>query len=90
MGERMKSYSRIIILLLILQADVTGFLIALSFAGNVNQNTFALLLTVDLIAFSMMTYIYRTERLQALPNRIWIVIGSMVIAGVFFSSLVFI
>jgi hypothetical protein len=85
----MKPYSRIMILLLILQADVTGFLIALSLANTVNQNTFALLLTVDLIAFSMMTYIYRTEKLQALPSKIWIVIGSMVIAGVFFSSLVF-
>jgi hypothetical protein len=85
----MKIYSRIVILLLILQADVTGFLIALSFASNVNQNTFALLLTTDLIAFAMMTYIYRTEKLQALPSRIWIVVGSAVIAGVFFSSLIF-
>lgn len=86
----MKSYSRIMILLLILQADVTGFLIALSFANSVNQNTFALLLTIDLIAFSMTTYIYRTEKLLALPSRIWILVGSLVIAGVFFSSLVFI
>jgi hypothetical protein len=86
----MRPYYRIVILLLILQADVTGFLIALSFASNVNQNTFALLLTVDLIAFSMMTYVYRTEKLQALPSRIWIIVGSIVIAGVFFSSLVFI
>jgi hypothetical protein len=85
----MKVYSRIVILLLILQADVTGFLIALSFASNVNQNTFALLLTIDLIAFSMMTYIYRTEKIDALPNRIWIIVGSAVIAGVFFSSLIF-
>jgi len=57
----MKLYSLIIILLLVLQADVTGFLIFLSFATSVNQNTFALLLTVDLIAFAMMTYVYRTE-----------------------------
>jgi RsiW-degrading membrane proteinase PrsW (M82 family) len=85
----MKVYSRIVILLLILQADVTGFLIALSFATSVNQNTFALLLTIDLIAFAMMTYIYRTEKLQALPSRIWIIVGSAVIAGVFFSSLIF-
>lgn len=77
------------VLLLILQADVTGFLIALSFASNVNQNTFALLLTLDLIAFAMMTYIYRTERLQVLPNKIWILVGSAVIVGIFFSSLIF-
>jgi RsiW-degrading membrane proteinase PrsW (M82 family) len=85
----MKLYSRIIILLLILQADVTGFLIALSFATNVNQNTFALLLTIDLIAFAMTTYIYRTERIQALPNRIWLIVGSTIITGVFFCSLIF-
>jgi hypothetical protein len=85
----MKLYSRIIILLLILQADVTGFLIALSFANNVNQNAFALLLSIDLIAFAMTTYIFRTERIQALPNRIWLILGSAVIAVVFFSSLVF-
>lgn len=85
----MKLYSRIIILLLVLQADVTGFLIALSFSTNVDQNTFALLLTVDLIAFAMTTYIYRTERTQALPNRVWLIVGSAVIAIVFFSSLIF-
>ena len=85
----MKLYSRIIILLLILQADVTGFLIALSFATNVNQNTFALLLTIDLIAFAMTTYIYRTERTQALPNRVWLIVGSAIITVVFFSSLIF-
>lgn len=85
----MKLYSRIIILLLILQADVTGFLITLSFATNVDQNTFALLLTVDLIAFAMTTYIYRTERIQALPSRAWLVVGSAVITIAFFSSLIF-
>jgi RsiW-degrading membrane proteinase PrsW (M82 family) len=86
----MKLYSRIIVLLLILQADATGFLIALSLATSVNQNTFALLLTIDLIAFAMMTYIYRTERIQALPNRIWLIVGSALIVVVFFSSLVFV
>jgi hypothetical protein len=85
----MKLYSRIIILLLFLQADVTGFLIALSFATNVNQNTFALLLTIDLIAFAMTTYIYRSERIQVLPRRAWLITGSVIIAVVFFSSLVF-
>jgi hypothetical protein len=85
----MKLYSRIVSLLLILQADVTGFLIALSFASNVNQNTFALLLSVDLIAFAMTTYIYRTERIQAIPSRVWLIVGAAVIAVVFFSSLVF-
>jgi RsiW-degrading membrane proteinase PrsW (M82 family) len=86
----MKLYSRIIVLLLILQADVTGFLVALSVATSVDQNTFALLLTIDLIAFAMMTYIYRTERIQALPNRIWLIVGSALIVVVFFSSLVFV
>jgi hypothetical protein len=86
----MKLYSRIIVLLLILQADVTGFLVALSFATSVDQNTFALLLTIDLIAFAMTTYIYRTERIQALPNRIWLIVGSALIVVVFFSSLVFV
>lgn len=85
----MKLYSRIIILLLILQADVTGFLISLSFAANVDQDTFALLLTVDLVAFAMTTYVYRTERIQALPSRLWLIVGSAVIAVVFFSSLIF-
>ncbi len=85
----MKLYSRVIILLLILQADVTGFLVALSFASNVNQNTFALLLGIDLIAFAMTTYIYRTERIQGLPNRVWLIVGSAAIAIILFSSLTF-
>ncbi len=85
----MKIYSRAILLLLILQADVTSFLVALSFNLNANQNTFALLMTIDLITFAMITYIYRTEKLQNLPSRPWIVVGSIVIAGIFLSSLVF-
>ncbi|HYY92250.1 MAG TPA: hypothetical protein VE955_09700 [Candidatus Dormibacteraeota bacterium] len=85
----MKRFSRVILLLLILQADVTGFLIALSFAASVNQDTFALLLSADLVSFAMMTYVYRTEKLQAMPSRLWIMFGSAVIIGVFFSSLLF-
>jgi hypothetical protein len=68
---------------------VTGTLIALSFETSVNQNTFALLLTIDLIAFAMMSYMYRTEKIQALPNRIWLIIGSAIIAAAFFSTLIF-
>lgn len=85
----MKRYSRVILLLLILQADITGFLLWLSFASNPSENTFALLLTVDLVGFAMMTYIYRTEKLQSLPSRAWIVIGSAIIVGTLFASLVF-
>ena len=85
----MKLYSLIIILLLVLETDVTGFLIFLSFATSVNSNTFALLLTVDLIAFAMMTYIYRTEKIQALPSSVWLIVGSAIIASVFLSSLIF-
>jgi hypothetical protein len=86
----MKLYSLVVILLLILQADVTGFLIFLSFATSVNQNAFALLLTIDLIAFAMTTYIYRTEKIQSPPSRVWLVVGSAIIAAVFLSSLIFI
>ena len=86
----MKLYSRVILLLLILQADVTGFLIVLSFASNVAQNSFALLLCIDLIAFAMVTYIYRIERTQMQPNKTWIILGCLVIAAAFYSSIVFV
>ncbi len=85
----MKSYTLVILLLLVLKADVTGFLIWLSFTSNPSEDTFALLLTVDLVAFAMITYIYRTEKLQSLPNRAWIIVGSAIIAGTFFASLFF-
>ncbi len=84
----MKLYSRIILLLLILQAEVTGFLVYLSFANTVNQNTFALFLTIDLVAFASVTYIYRTERIQIAPNRKWIIVGSAIMIAVFISSLI--
>ena len=86
----MKLYSRVILLLLILQADVTGFLVWLSFASSVSQNTFALLLCIDLIAFAMVTYVYRIERMQMHPNKIWIILGCLVIAAAFFSSIIFV
>ncbi len=85
----MKRYSLVVLLLLILQADVTGFLIVLSFGSSISQNAFALLLTVDLLAFAMMTYIYKTERLDMLPNKAWIIVGSALMVAVFFSSLIF-
>lgn len=85
----MKLYSRVIVLLLILQADVTGLLIGLSFATSVNQDTFALLLSVDLIAFAMVTYVYRTEHIQNRPNKTWIILGCAVIAVIFFSSIIY-
>ena len=53
------------------------------------DDTFALLLSADLVSFAMMTYVYRTETLQVVPSRVWIIVGSTVIIGVFFSSLLF-
>jgi len=85
----MNLYSRVILLLIILQAVVTGFLVVLSFATSVNQNMFALFLSVDLISFAMVTYVYRTGRTQNIPNKLWIILGSSVIATVFFSSIIF-
>lgn len=77
------------ILLIILEADVTAFLIALSFQNIVDQNTFALFLAIELVGFSLTSYIYRAEKNRDLPSRGWIAIGSCVIMGLFFSSLFF-
>jgi hypothetical protein len=83
----MKPYSRVILLLLVLQAGVTGFLIWLSLASNSSEDTFALFLTVDLVAFAMVTYIFRTERVQAVPNPLWLFVGLGIIVAIFFASL---
>jgi hypothetical protein len=85
----MKLYSRVTVLLLVLQAGVTGYLIALSFANTLNNDEFALLLVVELVLFSMFTYIYRTEKLGALPNPAWIAVGLTITIGFFISTLIF-
>jgi len=86
----MKLYSRVILLLLLLQAAVTGFLVWLSFTSNPSEDTFALFLTIDLVAFAMVTYIFRTERAQMTPSPLWLIIGSGIIAAIFFASLSFV
>lgn len=85
----MKPYSQVILILLAVQIVVTGYLISISLLGSLNEQKFALLLVSELVLFAMMTYMYRTEKLLALPNPAWIAVGMTIVLGFFVSSVIF-
>ncbi len=85
----MISSTRMMTLTLLLQADVTIFLVSLGLMSNASQTTFALFLAIALVGFAMTSYTYRSERNDEHPHRGWLVIGCCMLVGLFFSSLVY-
>lgn len=76
-------------LLLLLQADAMVLLLSLSLMSSASQTTFALFLAIALVSFAMTSYTYRSERIKEHPHRAWLVLGCCVMAGLFFSTLVY-
>lgn len=80
--------NRIIILLLALQVLSTGFLWTLDALNEISEGIFALFVAVDLLSFAMISYIYRSEKLNSPPSRVWILVGSFLLLSIIFSSLI--
>ncbi len=86
-GKKMKLSARIVIMLLALQVVSTVFLLTLSPIGKVNTEIFALYVAIDLLAFAMVSYIYRMEKSDETISRVWIIIGGLMFVVLLFSSL---
>jgi hypothetical protein len=79
---------RIVILLLLLQAVATIFLWSLDALNQISEGDFALFLAVDLVAFAMISYLYRHEKESIGLSRGWLAIGGALIVIFLFASLV--
>jgi hypothetical protein len=79
---------RVIILLLLLQAVTTVFLWTLDALNEISEGIFALFLAADLVAFAMISYLYRHDKEGIDLSRIWLAIGGVVIVIFLFTSLV--
>ncbi|HZW56600.1 MAG TPA: hypothetical protein VFF30_09950 [Nitrososphaerales archaeon] len=83
----MNQANRMISLLLVLQVFSTGFLWTLDALNQVSEGIFALFVAVDLLAFAMVSYIYRAEKLRASPSRAWVLVGCIILIAIVFASL---
>lgn len=67
--------SRLVLLLLLLQAVATVTLWTLNSTDPASQGTFATLLGVDLLAFAMVSFLYRTNKTGQDLHRNWLIVG---------------
>ncbi len=78
---------RVIIPLLFLQADTAGLLWFLEATSQITEQIFALLLSVEMLAFAMTSYAYRNSRRYTSLSKAWIVVGCVALLLLLFSSL---
>ena len=79
---------RIIVLLLVLQGVSIVLLWTLDALNEVSEGTYALFLAVDMIAFAMISYVYRHDKESEPPSRTWLVVGSVLVLVLLFSTFV--
>jgi hypothetical protein len=85
----MDQSEQIVSLLFLLQAIATVFLWTLDALSTVSEGKFAVFLAVDLLSFAMISHIYRTQRWKRLPNRTWLLAGSIGLVILILSGLIF-
>ncbi len=64
-----------IIALVVLQVAATAVLWFLNPLTQAATDTFALYLSVDLLSFTLISYIYRTSKSGAVPSQTWMAAG---------------
>lgn len=71
----MKLAYRLVVFLLLLQLSATLTLYTLTPTESTSQAAFGLLLGVDLLAFAMVSYLYRNEKIGIAFSRPWVLTG---------------
>lgn len=71
----MRLTSRLVLLLLVLQAVATVTLWTLNSTDPASQGIFATLLGVDLLAFAMVSFLYRRDKAGETLQRSWLIVG---------------
>jgi len=77
----------VLILLLCLQGISTGFLWTLNATDVVSEVKFSVFLALNLLAFAMVAYCYRKMKHEQIPERVWMLIGSLGLVVLLFSGL---
>lgn len=85
----MDQNEQIVSLLFLLQAIATVFLWTLSSLSSVSEGKFAVFLAVDLLSFALISHIYRMQRWTRLPSKPWLLAGSIGLAILILSGLLF-
>ena len=83
----MKLAYRLILLLLLLQVSATLTLYTLNPTDSSSQAAFATLLGVDLLAFALVSYLYRSEKMGTPFSRSWFLVGCAAFAVLFMAVL---
>lgn len=76
-----------IIFLIALQISSLFVLWLLNPIGSSATDTFALYLSLDLLAFAMISYIYRSRRSSSEPSRAWLAVGYLSLMVLLVSNL---
>ena len=79
---------RIIVLFLLLQGVSIVLLWTLDALNEVSEGTFALFLAVDMISFAMISYVYRHDKEGEAPSRGWLIVGSVLVLVLLFSTFI--
>lgn len=82
----MNNTDRIIIILLALQVGSTAYLWTLDRLDAISQGIFSLFVGVDLLAFAMISYLYRVSKSGTGFSKLWMSVGSILILVLVFSS----
>lgn len=77
-----------VIMLIVLQAAAAVVLWLLNPTTQPQTDTFALFLSVDLLAFAILSYQYRARRNGGLPNAAWVSVGYLVLVVLLSADLV--
>jgi len=80
---------KVVTLLLILQFLSTGYLWAGNINGALSNARFAVFLAVNLLSFSIVTYVYTHDKWGEAISRGWILLGALGLALLLLSSLYF-
>ena len=79
----------VVTLLLVLQIVSTGYLWTVNGIGTLSEARFAVFLAVNLLSFSIVTYIYTHDNWGEAVARGWILVGALGLALLLLSSLYF-
>ncbi len=76
-----------VVFLVALQAVTTSVLWLLNPLTQAGTDTFALYLSVDLLAFAMISYIYRSKKGPGFPSQTWLALGYLALMVLLVSNL---
>ena len=80
---------RVVALLLALQVIAAGYLWIGSAVGTVSDARFAVFLGVNLLSFSIVTYVYTHDKWGEVITRGWILVGSLCLILLLLSTFYF-